>query len=312
MVPGLFLGDHYFEVLARDDGRRVAAGVEVADQRVQVVVELLLLLRGQAGERVVHGAVPGAEHVDPVLSRLVAEDEIALRGVDVRCRGAKQLVQVVLHAPARWRREPRGRRHVAADDAEQLSDEPARRPVGQADLPAGAADAQQLAGRARMVGREHHAERRQHDIEGGVRKRQGFRVRLLELDGQALGRGAAPSIFEQRGHVVGGRDVAPSACGGQRAVAVAGRNVQHRRSRAQVDRLAKRFADNLQRRADDSEVAGRPRGVLFRLDRVQLGGWGGRAFNAAHDRSPCRIETFLKTPASVAGMRGRPNDRPSA
>ena len=127
---------------------------------------------------------------------------------------------------------------------------------------AAAHDAQHLAGRARVVRREHHAERRQHRVEGAVVEGQRLDVGLAEGDRQPLGGGAAAAVLEQGRHVVGRRHVAPAAGRRQRAVAVARGHVQHLRARPQVDRLAQRLADDLQRRADDPEVARRPGRLL--------------------------------------------------
>ena len=44
----------------------------------------------------------------------------------------------------------------------------------------------------------------------------------------------------------------------------------HALARADVDRFGKRFADDLQRRADYGEVAARPGGLLPGLDRYRL------------------------------------------
>ena len=81
---------------------------------------------------------------------------------------------------------PGRRRHVLADGLEQLADEAVRRPVGEADLAAGLADAQQLGRGAVLVGREHHAEGRDDDVEAAVRERQRFGVGLAELDRRAV------------------------------------------------------------------------------------------------------------------------------
>src|SRR3546814_10174348 len=54
-----------------------------------------------------------------------------------------------------------------------------------------------------------------------------LRVGLLERDLEAFGGGALASALEQRGHVVGGDDVAPASGGGEAYVAVARGDVQH-------------------------------------------------------------------------------------
>ena len=131
---------------------------------------------------------------------------------------------------------PGGGGDVLADGLEQLADEALRRPVGEADLAAALADASQLGRGAVLVGREHHAEGRDDDVEAAVGKRQRLRVGLAELDVEPLGLGALAGALEQRGHVVGGDHVAPAPRGGEGGVAVAGGDVEHllpeRRSRA--------------------------------------------------------------------------------
>jgi hypothetical protein len=127
---------------------------------------------------------------------------------------------------------------VAAHDAEHLSDESARRPVRQADAPIGPRHAQHFAGGAGVVRREHHAERRQHDVERAVGEGKRFDVGFLERHRQPVRFGAAPPLLEQPGDVVRGRYVGPAPGGRERRVAVAGGHVQDFRPRAQVHGLA--------------------------------------------------------------------------
>ena len=103
-------------------------------------------------------------------------------------------------------------------------------------------------------------------VEGRVAERQGFRIRFLELDRQAFGRGARAAALEQRRHVVGGGHLAPAARRGERGVAVAGGDVEHLLAGPEVERFAQLFADDLQRGADDGIVAGRPGAVLLGLE----------------------------------------------
>ena len=70
------------------------------------------------------------------------------------------------------------------------------------------------------------------------RERQIFGIRFLEQDCMALRLRACAPGLEQRGHVVGGGHLAPTARGGQRGVAVAGGDVEHARPGAQIERLA--------------------------------------------------------------------------
>ena len=58
--------------------QRIGAGAVEARQQLQdFAFEPLLLVGRQRGEGAVHRAVEGAEHVHPVLSRFVAEHELA-------------------------------------------------------------------------------------------------------------------------------------------------------------------------------------------------------------------------------------------
>ena len=170
---------------------------------------------------------------------------------------------------------------MGADGLEQLADEALRRPVGERDAAARAAHAHQFGGGALLVGREHHAESGQHHVEAAVGERQCLRIGLLERDVEALGRGPFARPRQQRGNVVGCGNVGPATCGGERGIAVAGRDVEHALAGTQVDGLAQLLADDLQRRADDGVVAGRPGGVLAGLDGGEIG--RGRADRGVGD-----------------------------
>ena len=91
------------------------------------------------------------------------------------------------------------RRQVFAERLEQLADEAVRRPVGEADLAAGLADAQQLGRGLVLVGREHHAEGRDDGVERAVGERQRLGIGLPEFDRQAFGRRARAAALEQAG-----------------------------------------------------------------------------------------------------------------
>jgi len=95
------------------------------------------------------------------------------------------------------------------------------------------------------------------------------------LDVEMFGACTLGSAVEQRRHIVGRRDATAAARGRERRVAVAGRNVEHALVPAQVARFGERFADDLQRRADDGVVAARPCGLLAGLD-------GGEIHDCVH------------------------------
>ena len=125
-----------------------------------------------------------------------------------------------------------------------------------------------------LVGREHHPEGGDDDVEAGVGKRQRLRIGLAELDAEPVGVGALAGALEQGRHVVGRDHLAPAPRGGKRDVAVAGSDVEHLLARAQVEGFAQLLADDLQGRADDGIVAGRPCSLLARLDRREIGPGG--------------------------------------
>jgi hypothetical protein len=132
--------------------------------------------------------------------------------------------------------------------------------LARADFAAALADPHELACRPVLVRGEHHTEGGEHGIEGGVGKRQVFGVGFPELDRMALGLRAGAAGLEQRGYIVGRRNLAPAPRGGERGIAVASRDVEHAAARAQIERLAKVLADDLQSRACDGIVSRGPGG----------------------------------------------------
>ena len=138
------------------------------------------------------------------------------------------------------------------------------------------ADANQLCGGAVLIGSEHHAERRDDDVEALILKRQSFSVGDAELDLQPVGIGTFAGALEQCRHVVACDHVAPAPRGGKRSVPVSGRDVEHPRTRTEVECFTQFLADDLQGRADDGVVAGGPRPLLPRFERpeVDRNGWG--------------------------------------
>jgi hypothetical protein len=148
---------------------------------------------------------------------------------------------------------------------------------------------------------EHHAEGRNHGVEGAVLERQLLGVRHLEFHLQALRLGPDLPALQQLLDVVGRRDAAKAACEGERCIAIAGGDVEHRRVRPQVHRLGQVLADDLQRRADPGVVARRPGRVLFRLDHGVVGCWR----NLGHGG---HWHLLAWTPAiAVVGGVGRPD-----
>jgi len=238
-------------------------------------VQFVLLQRGKRREGLQQRTVIGLENLHPMPRRAVAEHEFALAQIDRRGARPEHLADARLGAPERGRLHAGRRRHLPADRLEHLADEAFRRPVGEADLAAGLADTQKLGRGPVLVGREHHAEGRDHGVERAVGEGERLGVGLLELDAPAFGVGARPAALKQRRDIVGRDDVAPAPRGRERGVAVAGGAVQPLLARAQVERLAKILADDLQRRADDGVIAGRPGALLAGLQGGEIGGRGG-------------------------------------
>ena len=79
--------------------------------------------------------------------------------------------------------------------------------------------------------------------------------------------------------MVGGCDMRKAARCGQRGVAAAGGHVEHFLARPHVGRLDEVLADELERCADDGEVAAGPAGLLPLLDSSQVGNGPGRCAN---------------------------------
>jgi hypothetical protein len=80
-------------------------------------------------------------------------------------------------------------------------------------------------------------------------------VALAPVDREALGRRPRAPALDERRDVVDRRHLREAARRGQRDVAIAAGDVEHPLVAAQIDRLAQRFADDLQRRPDDGVVA---------------------------------------------------------
>ncbi len=129
-------------------------------------------------------------------------------------------------------------------------------------LPPGRQTRIEFVRRLLLIGREHDAEGRKHDIEAGIREGKRFRVGFLERDRQALGFGAVAATIEKRADIVRRHDVGEAAGRGERRIAVAGGDVEDALVAAEIDGLAEHFADDLQRGADDGVVAGAPGDLL--------------------------------------------------
>ena len=235
-------------------------------------------------------------------SRTVAKVEHPLRRHDARGTFAEQRVQMRLDTPQRWRLQPGWRRHVAAQHLEELADKTFRRPVGQPDATSGPTHTRHFRSTLRMVGREHHAEGRDHRVEARVFERQCLGVGGLKRNVEPLGLRPLGTAFEQRGDVVGRRHLAAAARRGQRGVAVAGGHIEHPLVSAQVAGFGQLLADDLQGGADDGVIAAGPRGFLAALEGIEVDG-------GVHIGSPLRRPTVAPrapsspAPASLATVR---------
>ena len=90
-------------------------------------------------------------------------------------------------------------------------------------------------------------------------------------DVQSFGLGTCLSLFKQGSNVVGGRDLGKATRRGQGCIAVSRSDVEYALSRTHIDRLGERLANDLQCRADNGEIATRPRGLLPGLDGGKVG-----------------------------------------
>jgi len=140
---------------------------------------------------------------------------------------AEQLAQVLLAAPERWRLGTRRRRRgERPNGAEEAADHPLRRPAQQPDLAAGAAYPHELVGGCLVVGRKHHTDRGDHDVEAGVLERQVLGVGLNPLELYSLSLGAGAAGVEQLRRQIAGDDGRPRGCRGNRGIAGAGSDVE--------------------------------------------------------------------------------------
>jgi hypothetical protein len=122
------------------------------------------------------------------------------------------------------------------------------------DTPAGPADPQQLSRGDVGLGREHDAERGQHEVERAGFEREVLGVADAQFDRQAFrGRSCAGAI-EELVDVIGRGDDATAARRGEGGVALAGGDVEDELTGDDVNRLAEQLAGWLQRRADGTEI----------------------------------------------------------
>ena len=230
-------------------------------------------------ERLEHRAVVGPEHVEEVLGRAVAEHELARLRLDRSGRVARTSRRGARACPtAPATSTPAGGGRYLPSVLNSWPMKPSGRPVGEADLAAAAC--RRAAARpppaswfgVNITPKVETTTSKQASANGSASASASWNSIVRP---SAAARGAA--ALEQRRHVVGRGHLAPAARGGERGVAVAGGDVEHRLAGAQIERLAQLLADDLQGRADDGVVAGRPGGLLAGLDGGEIGrcGWRG-------------------------------------
>jgi len=242
------------EVLAREH-KCVLIDVVALEQLDEIVVEGLLAVGADSRERHLHWAEPGPEHLDPVLRGAEALGHVAALGPQLRDPLAEKLMQVLLGSPQRRRGDPRRQRRMTRHRPEHLPDESLRCPVRHPDPPARAAGAQQLVRGSLMVGREHRAVGREHNVKLAVRERHLLCVSLDELDLEPFGRGALTAALEQLGDVVESDDRFPCpTCRRDRGVPGAAGDVEDPFSCAHVGSLGEQLGGEHHHAADHREV----------------------------------------------------------
>src|SRR6266576_2168920 len=91
--------DYDFEILARQHQRAVARAVAAFHEGQNVPGEGKLLLGIERTESLVHRAVVGAEHFDPMRRRVVPENELAAGRTDFLSRFVEELMELSFRAP---------------------------------------------------------------------------------------------------------------------------------------------------------------------------------------------------------------------
>ena len=107
-----------------------------------------------------------------------------------------------------------------------------------------------------------------------IRERKSFGVGFLEGDRQAIGFGALATTLKKRADVVRRHNVGKAAGRRERCIAVAGGDIEDALVAAEIDGLAERLADDLQRGADHGVVARVPGCLLALFDRGEIDAGG--------------------------------------
>ena len=179
---------------------------------------------------------------------------------------------------------------------EQVPDEALGGPADQADAPAGAGHADELVGGLLVVGREHHADARQHGVEGVVGVGQRLGVGLLPAHRHALALRERPPGGEELRGEVGGHDVGAGERGGHRDVPGARGDVQHPLAGADPGRGDEDGAELRDEAGGHvGVVAQAPHRAVLGLESAVGGGVGD---GLGHRRSPS--SEFPRGPRTVA------------
>ncbi len=117
-------------------------------------------------------------------------------------------------------------------------DEAFRRPICQRNPAAAPHHPRKLARRPLLIGRKHHAKRRQRSVERVGRERQLLGVTLQKVDRQPFRGRALAATLQKRRHVVQPDHATEAVRRRQRGVAVAARDIEHFRAGVELGRLA--------------------------------------------------------------------------
>jgi hypothetical protein len=139
----------------------------------------------------------------------------ATAGRGSRCRAGRGHAA---RCPFHRRPDSLRRRHPLADDAEHVTEHAVRCPVRHADATARAAHLQHLAADRLLVRREHGADRRHHDVEGGIGERQRLSVLGLRPQLQAVRLGPTAGLVQQLRYVVRRQEEATRRAAGSEAL----------------------------------------------------------------------------------------------
>jgi len=162
-----------------------------------------VLLRGglERREGLEQRTVIGLEHVHPMLRRAIANMNSRLRASIEAASAPNSSLSRVWVPQSAGDFTPAGGGMYLPIALNTWPMKPSGVQLARPMLAAGLADAKHLGRGLVLVGREHHAEGRDHGVEARFGERQRLGVGLLELNAPAFGLGALAATIEQRpGH----------------------------------------------------------------------------------------------------------------